>query len=291
MSKYRLRIFCDGYDSEQCKYICEKISEAVLLSNYGIDNEIYITPEDDYTHAILINTTMPKLIDIPKENVVGFAHEHTRCLQFTPEFLEYAQKYIGKYFVGDKYALPSNFIEKYSYVYYMRPLSYVPEKNKIMSIIVSKNMSSPGTHYQHILCQQIIAYNLPIDIYGHGSNMYEYGNYSNARLKGMFTDIEPYESYDFHICMDDYISNQYFSDRIINALLCGATPIYFGCSNINDYFPRIPIQLTGKVDIDISMLRIILGNPTKYKKNINIDEVKRKVNLLENLDDVFSKTT
>lgn len=291
MSKYRLRIFCDGYSSEHCKIIYERLSEIHLLKNYGRNNEIYITMDDDYTHAILINTTMPKLIDIPKENVVGFAHEPVRFLPFTPEFIEYAQKYIGKYFLGDKHALPPVFIEKYSYVYYMKPLNYTPVKTKTVSMIVSKNMSSPGTHYQHILCQQILAYNLPIDIYGHGSNMYEYDTNPNARLKGMFTDVEPYESYDFHICIDDFVSNRYFSDRIINSLLCGTTPIYLGCRNINHYFPKMSIQLTGKVDIDISMLRIILENPSKYKKNINIEDVKKKVNLLQNLDDVFPKTT
>jgi hypothetical protein len=38
------------------------------------NKEIALTNDDNYTHAIIINTCMPEL-NIPKENVIGFAHE------------------------------------------------------------------------------------------------------------------------------------------------------------------------------------------------------------------------
>jgi hypothetical protein len=76
MSKYRIRFFSSFCDSDNCKNVYERLCEVDLLDNYGPDKEIYITTGDDYTHAIIMNTTTPHIIQgIPKENVIGIAFE------------------------------------------------------------------------------------------------------------------------------------------------------------------------------------------------------------------------
>jgi hypothetical protein len=62
------------------------------------DKLVCITTEDDFTHAIIINTAMPSL-KIPKENVIGLAWEPTRFLCINNVFINYAIKHIGKYFI------------------------------------------------------------------------------------------------------------------------------------------------------------------------------------------------
>jgi hypothetical protein len=302
----KIRIFSSFCESANCKKTFERLCETSKMSNYGPDKDIYITNDDDYTHVIILNTAMPVLKNIPKQNVVGLAFEPPIFLGLSLDFVEYAEKYIGKYFIGEKYDLPSPFIENYSYMWYTTPLTYIPIKTKRMSIMVSEKNDAPGHKYRHMLVQRILSQNLPIDIYGRGCEKYNYLNSNtnssnqnsifpfllkkqtkDPRLKGKFEDIEPYESYDFHICIENFSTNEYFSEKITSTLLCGTTPIYWGCKNIDSYFPDSFIKLTGSIDSDILLLTNILKNPEEYKKNIDIDLVKDKINILKHLDDIF----
>lgn len=307
-----IKVFSSYCSSIEIKDIYEKIFEVVNMTNYGKGKRIYITLDDDYTHAIIVNTAMPLLKDIPKENVIGLAYEPPVFLGLCLEFVEYAQKYISKYYIGNKYDLPDPFVESYAFMTFNTPLTYLPIKNNnTMSIVVSRKAMAPGHRYRHILVQRILSMNLPIDIYGNGSNYYKQivtnntanaaqtnsifpflpNNISDSRIKGDFVDIEPYKTYDFHICIENFKTSHYFSEKIINPLLCSTTPIYWGCENIHSYFPNTAIILSGIVDKDIEIIKNVLNNPSSYKINIDVDSVKNKVNLLKNLDKVFPSLT
>ena len=311
MSSIVVKIFSNIRSSEHIKDIYERIFEAENIEDYGKDKRIYITTEDDYTHAIILNTAMPQLKDIPKENVIGLAYEPPLLLGLSLEFVEYAQKYIGKYYIGNTYDLPEPFYEDYSYMTFTTPLNYLPLKNNnTMSIMVSKKGFAPGHKYRHLLVQRILSTNLPIDIYGNGCDFYKNFVVNNPdqsstnsvfpflihhkpdkRIKGEFEDIEPYKTYDFHICVENFKTSHYFSEKIINTLLCSTTPVYWGCENIQSYFPENVITLSGSIDNDMKMIKNILLNPSKYKKNIDVNSVKNKINLLKNVDKVFPSST
>lgn len=292
-----IKIFSNFCESSICKTHYERVCNVSQMSHYGKNKSLYITIEDDYTHAIILNTAMPILKKIPKENVLGLAFEPPPYLKMTPEFILYAQKYIGMYFIGDKRFIGSNkpnttlpdlFKEHYSFIWHITPLSYIPEKNKLMSIMVSDKKFAPGHKYRHKLIETILKAKFPIDIYGSGSNEYKKGYYKNDnRLKGSFKDIEPYEKYTFHICIENFKINAYFSEKITNTLLCGSTPIYWGCKNILNYFPNNVIILSGDIEKDMILLRDILINPTKYKAKINVELIKEQLNLLKHVDKLF----
>ena len=289
MAPIVIKVFPSWCSSEEIKDIYEKIFEVANMSGYGKD--IYITTEDDYSHAILLNNAMPVLKNIPKENVIGLAYEPPVFLGLSLEFVEYAQKYISKYYIGNKYDLPEPFVEGYSYMLFSLPPRYLPPKNNnTMSIMVSKKGFAPGHKYRHLLVQRILSSHLPIDIYGKGCDYYRplrVSNTNDPRIKGEFVDIEPYCTYDFHICIENFKTSHYFSEKIINPLLCSTTPLYWGCENIDSYFPDNTILLTGYVDEDLEILKNVLLNPAKYKKTIDVDSIKNKMNLLKNLDKLF----
>jgi len=278
---YKIKIFCPFSSSKNCKEIYERINYANEIDFYGKDKKIYITDEDDYTHAIIINTIMPEL-KIPKKNVIGLAFEPISFLGLTNHFINYVNKHVSKYYIGDKYNLPEPFVEHFGYMWHSRPPKEIINKSELISIVVSQKKSAPGHIYRHKLIEQIINFNLPIDIYGHGSK-----NYSYNRIKGSFNNAEPYENYLYSICIENYQCNHYFSEKIITPLMYNCKPIYLGCKNIDMYFDNI-FKLSGNINEDLLLLINIIKNPTQYYKPTYNEKNIKTVNLIENIERLYS---
>lgn len=275
-----IKIFCDFSTSKNCKEIYERINYSNEIDFYGKNKKVFFTEDDDYTHAIIINTIMPNL-KIPKDNVIGLAFEPIYFLNLTNAFIDYAKIHIGKYFIGDKFNLPDPFIEKFSYMWHSRPPTEISVKQKLMSIIVSEKQFAPGHKYRHELVNLIIKNNLPIDIYGRGSHKYAYD-----RVVGTFNDAEPYADYLFSICIENYVTNHYFSEKIITPLMYNCTPIYSGCKNIDNYVENI-IKLSNDALFDINIIINIINNPSAFYKKTYTDKNIHAVNLIKNIETLY----
>jgi len=286
--QYRIRIFADFCDSTHCKHAIEPI--ALICKNihlYGVDKQVFITDGDDYSHVIIWNTGMPNIrSDIPKENVIGFAYEPLVYLGLTDKFIEYAKQYIHKYYIGDTNGLPLPFVEGNCFLPYNELLPALHPKTRRMSLMISQKRQQPGHRYRHELANAILSTDLPIDIYGRGC-IFDTYKQGDSRIKGAFERYEPYDGYEFHICIENVQSNHYFSEKIINSLLTNTTPVYLGCKNIDTYFPDNVVHLTGGIENDMKLLTDICVNPSKYKKLIDIIEIEKNVSLLHNLDCVY----
>jgi hypothetical protein len=281
---YRIRIFSSFCDSNNCKSVYERLCEVDKMDNYGPDKKIYIVGEDEpFTHAILMNTAMPQM-NLPKQNVVGLAFEPPQFLLNSNSiyFIEYVNTNVSKYFIGKNADLPSSFIQSYAYMWHITPPRTIPNKDKMISIMVSDKTQAPGHQYRHSLVQAILKTKYPIDIYGRGCRYYS----NDERLKGEFTNDEPYENYHFHICIENFQTPAYTSEKYTNSVLWGTTPIYWGATN--PLFPEITIQLSGNIEQDMTLLLNITTNPIQYKKYFSQDEIRPSLNLLKNLDDIFS---
>jgi hypothetical protein len=270
----KIKFFSSIGTTESCIEAYTRVSE--LENDPDFNNKYCFVSDDDYTHAIIINVAMPILKDIPKENVIGLAFEPLRFLGITNTFLEYAKKYIGKYYIGELHPdLKEPFEEYHGYMWHITPLFRKPVKKNTMSLMISELILTEGHKYRHKLCKSILKSDLPIDIYGKGCRYYS--NIKDQRIKGEFKDKEPYLQYIYHIAIENYKTPHYFSEKIVNPLLCGTIPIYLGCRNIDTYFPNNIIHLSENIETDMKMLREICKNPEKHKKRINVDEVKKQI--------------
>jgi hypothetical protein len=280
---YKIKIFSSYCDSNHCKETFERVFKTKLIEFYGENKKYILTINDDYTHAIFLNTPMPELT-IPKENVIGLAFEPYEYLGLNDNFIEYAKKHIGKYLIGSKHNLPEPFIEHFSYLFYNSPCEEIidkPSKN-IMSIVLSNKKCAPGHKYRHTLVRHIIDNNLPIDIYGRGAN-----EYKGVNVKGEFNHIEPYNDYLFTISIENFQSNDYISEKILTPLMYNTLPLYLGAKNILNYFKE-PILLTGDIIDDMNLIKSILENPIFfYKKTYNEDNIKT-MNIFYKLDKLFA---
>ena len=279
-----IKFFSSFGSSEGAIEAYTRVSE---LAKDPLFNTAYrFTTGDDYTHAIILNTAMP-ILSIPKENVLGLAFEPIDFLNLTHEFINYATKYIGTYLIGDKKTLPPPFTEHFAYMWHTTPLIELPVKTKQISLMISHKFNTFGHKYRHMLCQAILKSDLPIDIYGNGCKYYN--TIKDPRLKGEFTSKEPYLDYQFHIAIENFQTPHYFSEKIMDALICKTTPIYFGCQNINTYFPNTIIHLTGILDLDMRLLKNICIAPDDCVKPFDVEEVKHTISFTNLVQKYFIK--
>lgn len=291
----KIRFFASWCSSEFLKNEFEKV---FLLSNnnkYGKD--YIITYEEDYTHAIILNTVMPEL-KIPKNNVIGLAYEPNNFLELTSNFIEYSKKNIGKYFIGEKLNLPSPFIEHHGFLTRLPLTKNIPRKNKIMSMMVSHKNNAPGHRYRHKLVQAILKTNLPIDIWGNGTKFYN--NLGDIRIKTDFPWSEinkMYDEYKFHIAIENFTTPEYMSEKVLNCFICSTMPIYWGCKNIKNYINDENIillsseeDLNKRIENDIKLLTEIINNPDKYYNPIKLNDPKlnKLLNIFDFIEEQFT---
>jgi len=293
MSKCRVQFFTNWCTSQECKEIYEKICETSTMDNYGEDKEIFITANHDYTHVIVINFAYPEdsydyALTIPKERQIGLSHEPREGLWMEEDFMAYIHGNVNKYFIGNADGLSSPFTEGYGYLHHCIPPHIVPLKTKKMSIIISDRQGTHLQAYRHKIVEYVLEHGLPIDIYGSGSNYYLEKYPNDRRIKGPFLSTEPYEDYEFHICIENCRNPHYVSEKVVNPLLFGATPIYLGCYHIDDYFPNMIIPIHGTIEEDMTTVKHILCNTDTCKLPIDFEYVKNRVNLLKHLDELFT---
>lgn len=97
------------------------------------------------------------------------------------------------------------------------------QKRKLCSIIASAKKDLPGHQLRHQLVEGIREKSLPIDILGRGYHPFEY------KWQGLL----PYR---YSVIIENDIEPHYFTEKILDAFVCGTIPIYWGTGNIGEYF-------------------------------------------------------
>ena len=283
----RIKFFSDFCGSEWCKIQYEEMCKVNRMDHYGPNKYLYITLNETYTHAILLNCPIVPNISVPPERVLGLAFEPIPFLRLSYDFIRFADKHVGLYYIGHKHPnlTSSLFKEHHGFMWHTaHPLKQMIKNSKNpISIIVSNKTQAPGHSYRHKLASFILMNNLPVDIWGNGTAQYEKQFPNRANIKGPFKDKEPYEYYALSICIENYQHPHYFSEKISNCLICDTTPIYWGCVEIDTYFPGQLAHLSGNLQQDCALLVEISKDPTKYIREIKHEENNKVLNLLTNL--------
>ena len=296
-SKYiRIKFFSDYCVSGHCKQEYERACLVQNIEYYGKTKKIYFTTTETYTHAIILNCPIPANLQVEAKNVIGFAQEphDTPFLKIHQNnFIEYAVKNIGKYFIGsvDNFPTPT-FVGHHGFLFYEtpKPIPFTPQKSKLMSIMVSNKTYTPGHRYRHMVARHILKYKWPIDIWGNGVDIYKREFPDSKYIKGGFKMMgEMCKDYMFTIAIENTSHEHYFTEKIINPFFNNTIPIYWGCKKIEEYFPKHTIPLTGNITRDIVIINSVLRNPNKYiaEYKINQEMVLNKVNLVKNIERIF----
>lgn len=95
-------------------------------------------------------------------------------------------------------------------------------KRRHMSLIASNKRDLPGHQLRHEIIEDILVANLDVALLGRGYAPFE------QKSDG----LAPYR---FSVVIENTRAQNYFTEKIIDAVLCETVPIYWGCPNIGDF--------------------------------------------------------
>ena len=94
------------------------------------------------------------------------------------------------------------------------------------------------------------------------------------------------KNYYFTICIENFQSNEYISEKAMNPVMRNCIPLYLGSRNIMNYIKEV-ILLTGNIEEDIQIITNILLDPMKYYIVPNHENIMEKMNLFDNITKFF----
>jgi hypothetical protein len=99
-------------------------------------------------------------------------------------------------------------------------------KTKLISVITSNKAFTKGHQDRLDFVDKLKAYyGDKIDVFGHGFNEFE----------DKWDVLAPYK---YHISIENSSSKYYWTEKLSDCFLAQSYPLYYGCTNIDEYFPN-----------------------------------------------------
>jgi hypothetical protein len=130
--------------------------------------------------------------------------------------------------------------------------------------------------------------NQPKDFY-----ISKYGGVENFENNNILGDNKsPLFDSQFHICIENTQSFNYFTEKIIDCFVTKTIPIYFGAPNIDNYFDSNGILMANNFEEILSISNSLSEND--YQKRIasvekNFELAQKYINIVDNLKEVIAK--
>jgi hypothetical protein len=100
-----------------------------------------------------------------------------------------------------------------------------PRKDRLISVIASDKAVTAGHRHRRALVARLQAhFGDRIDVFGRGIR--DIGDKADAIL--------PYK---YHVALENSEFYDYWTEKISDSFICRAMPLYWGCPNIDNYFP------------------------------------------------------
>jgi len=141
--------------------------------------------------------------------------------------------------------------------------SFFGDKHKELSFITSSYAARKG-HRNRLKFLDQITGKIDFDLWGRG-------------FKNMDDKTDGLRPYKYSIVVENSRYQDYFSEKIADAFLCGCIPFYYGCTNIGEYFPKnsfISIDIN-KPREAIAVIKEAIENNEWEKRKTVIEQVRR----------------
>lgn len=112
------------------------------------------------------------------------------------------------------------------------------EKKKICCIVSGKSICNGHTKRLEYV-KKLADSDIDIDIYGRWLDTKGYGE----KYKGGCEDkYDVLSNYEYSITLENGSINNYFTEKLLDPILSWSIPIYWGCPNVFDFFPKDSIK-------------------------------------------------
>lgn len=182
---------------------------------------------------------------------------------------------------------------------FLNNLTYKNKPKCFSAIISNKNNGLGYKLRRSTLISLSIKYPYVCDIYGAGWNNElgisykgELGYYHNKN-KNVVTKFEGLINYKYSLCIENCSIKNYFTEKITDAILCWTIPIYYGCTNIQDYFPIhsyywIDITKPNCIDEIIKIVNKPITTKNIEALTIARDLILNKYNIWSSIENILS---
>lgn len=198
----------------------------------GIWNDIRFTldPVDDCDHLIALNHVPVKTtVQVPPRNIWCFVQEPPlaayRC--FEKGFPHYSRVYTqdgrlqGQRFIHAHGSLPWHVGKSYDELKSLTP----PPKTSNLSWITSNAAIHEGHRLRLRFLERLRKSGTSFDLFGRGFDP----------LADKWDGLAPYR---YAIAVENYSGPDYWTEKLADCYLAWTMPLYFGATNIAEYFPR-----------------------------------------------------
>jgi len=223
----KVRAICNWTDSTGLN---QRIMEQSLWKE---SDGIEFVDDDSYDWLVVFNDKRGAEPRVPKERVIGFIQE--------PPDHDFFDRNIGAYCSTvytcthpSIYGIKGNLVGFPCGMFYHTdgPLrDYLKDsiadcKTRILSMVTSG--ISHGFYLNRVKLARELAQTSYADVYGRGLGL------GKGELKNKADGLIPYR---YSVCMENGIWQGYISDKIIDAILCRAIPIYVGAPDVLEHIP------------------------------------------------------
>lgn len=151
------------------------------------------------------------------------------------------------------------YVEKYTNVIQFNPvetwinanqldIQLMHKKPQLCSIIASDKTDLEGHKLRHQVVEAIQHESLPVSVLGRGYRPFEH------KWQGLL----PYR---YSIVIENGQEPHYFTEKILDAMVCTTIPIYWGTPNIGDYFNTDGMHICNSFNDIITAIRNLTDKP------------------------------
>lgn len=252
--------------------------------------------EKDYDWLVIIDD-LPKILpnkieqlSCPKENTILVTTEPSSITKYGRAFAEQFNYLITN---QDEKALshPNAIRSQTGNVwFYGKTLDEIlavkePTKTKKISTVCSNKQQGHTIHKLRYEFTKIMEDRIPeLERFGRG-------------FKWIETKAEAIDDYEFHVAIENHYAPNVWTEKLADTFLGYAVPIYYGCPNIYDYFPKDSVIQIDIYDVEGSIAKIkeIIAIEGEYERRLNgVKEARRRVieeyNLLAMINNIVENS-
>jgi hypothetical protein len=266
IKKIKIKLECWWTDSNSLSYRFKK----QFIPTKDLDKYELVSDNPDYT--IIFGKTNFEQLTTPKEKTFYFSQEPLWSPNQPKKNLN---EFCNKIFISDKnfYDDSPEYIETLLPMFYggrgdidgreewdwsqnLFERNFSTQKNDFISSIVTNSYNSHLDYLSDTNKHRII-YKERVDIINQICNRFPkvklWGSFqpqNKINLMGVaWNKLVSLNNFKFSICFENTIQKNYITEKFWDCILTDTVPIYFGCSNINDYIDENSfVNLTTHID-------------------------------------------